>query len=91
MTPLPNRAILPSMISPFDSLEEVNTQLTACKSALIDIMQGKTVRLNAGGSERWWTGEDVDKLQSHILFLSKERSKFNRKKRTVSVTMRPLR
>lgn len=79
------------MISPFDSLQEVNDQLAACKRALLDIMDGKQVRLNTGGSERIWTGEDVDKLQAHIVWLSKERNKFLGKKRLASVTMRPAR
>jgi hypothetical protein len=79
------------MISPFDSLDEVNTQLAACKAALLDIMQGKTVRLNAGGTERIWTGEDVDKLQGYITYLSKERSKFLGKNRSATVQGRPAR
>lgn len=79
------------MISPFDSLDEVNSQLTACKSALIDIMQGKSVRLNTGGTERIWTGEDIDKLQSYIVFLSKERAKFQRKNHSAVVIGRPAR
>jgi hypothetical protein len=79
------------MISPFDSIDEVNTQLTACKAALLDIMQGKSVRLNTGGSERIWTGEDVDKLQNYIKFLSLERAKFQKKTRAVVVYGRPAR
>lgn len=79
------------MISPFDSIDEVNTQLTACKAALLDIMQGKTVRLNAAGSERIWTGEDVDKLQAYIKFLSLERAKFLGKNRAAVVYGRPSR
>ena len=79
------------MISPFDSLQEVSNHLAACKVALIDIMQGKTVRLSAGGTERIWTGEDIDKLQSHIKYLSLERAKFLKKNRPASVQGRPAR
>jgi hypothetical protein len=79
------------MISPFDSIDEVNTQLTACKAGLLDIMQGKTFRLQTGGSERIWTGEDLDKLQNYIVFLSKERAKFQRKNHAAIVHGRPSR
>jgi len=79
------------MISPFDSIDEVNTQLTACKSALIEIMAGKSVRLNMGGSDRLWGGEDLDKLQNYIVFLSKERAKFASKGRPSIVVGRPSR
>ena len=81
----------PRMVSPFDSIEEVNSQLAACKAALLDLMQGKSVRLNLGGSDRLWASEDLDKLQNYIVFLSKERSKFLSKGRPSVVVGRPRR
>lgn len=81
----------PRMVSPFDSIDEVNSQLAACKAALLDLMQGKSVRLSLGGSDRLWTSEDLDKLQTYIVFLSKERAKFHGKGRPSVVVGRPRR
>jgi hypothetical protein len=79
------------MISPFDTLAEVNTHLTAAKAALIDLMSGKEVRLSVGGGDRTYKTEDLDKLQAHVAFLSKERAKFLKTNRPVTVQGRPAR
>lgn len=61
------------MVSVFDSIAEVNEQLTACKQAIKDVMLGKRSDFNG----RTWQAEDLDKLQQYLNFLGKEREKFS--------------
>jgi len=76
-----------AMSSIYDSLEELNTDIAACKQAIRDLMLGKTTEYNG----RKWQAENLDQLRAHLNFLAVEKNKFNRTAAPVSVIGRPSR
>ena len=71
----------------YDSIEELNSDITACKQAIRDLMLGKSTEFNG----RRWQAENLDQLRAHLTFLSNEKTKIKRTASSVSVIGRPAR
>lgn len=71
----------------YDSITELNADITACKQAIRDLMLGKATEFNG----RRWQAENLDQLRAHLSFLAGEKSKLNKTPASVAVIGRPAR
>lgn len=79
------------MISAFDSIDEVNTQLTVWKAALTNCAAGKEYQMTSGGSSRVFKPQDLPEIRTHLTWLAGERAKLQNVGRPVTVIGRPSR
>jgi hypothetical protein len=76
-----------TMSNLYDSIDELNTDIAACKQAIRDLMLGKSTEFNG----RRWQAENLDQLRAHLTFLAKEKAKIAGHSASVAVVARPAR
>jgi len=67
--------VLDMPITPLFTTEELDTQISAFKQAMLDLASGKRVRINSGGTDREVTSEDLPQLRKQLEWLQDERVK----------------
>jgi hypothetical protein len=60
-------------ITPLFTSQELDTQIAAFKTAMLDIAGGKRIRFNTGGVDREVTSEDLPELRKQLVWLQTER------------------
>lgn len=73
------------------TLTEIDTQLTAWKSALLACASGQSYRMDSGGNSRQLAMSDLPEIRRTITWLQTERNSLTNTSRPCTAVMRPAR